>query len=68
MNSISQYFYTDWSAMTFHDWLGLIITIIVFALMIFVYLYVFNPANKDKLEARRYLPLQEDELSAEDKK
>lgn len=68
MNSIREYFHTDWAAMTFHDWLGLIITIVVFLLMIVVYVYVLHPANKDKLESRRYIPLEEDDLSVEERK
>lgn len=68
VNSIKEYFHTDWAAMTFHDWLGLIITIIVFVLMVAVYLYVFNPANKEKLESRRYIPLEEDSINLEEKR
>jgi len=68
VNSIREYFHTDWAAMTFHDWLGLIITIVVFLLMIVVYVYVLHPANKDKLESRRYIPLEEDDLSVEERK
>ena len=68
MNSIRDYFYTDWAAMTFHDWLGFFITIVVFVLMVVLFLYVFNPANKDKLESRRYIPLEEDNLNMEEKR
>jgi len=68
VNSIKEYFHTDWAAMTFHDWLGLIITIIVFVLMVAVYLYVFNPANKEKLESQRYIPLEEDSINLEEKR
>lgn len=68
MNSIKEYFHTDWAAMSFHDWLGLIITVIVFLLMIVVYVYVFNPANKEELESRRYIPLEEDSANLEEKR
>lgn len=68
MNSIKEYFHTDWAAMSFHDWLGLIITVIVFLLMIVVYVYVFNPANKEELESRRYIPLEEDSTNLEEKR
>ncbi|MCG6970230.1 MAG: cbb3-type cytochrome c oxidase subunit 3 [Gammaproteobacteria bacterium] len=57
---MSDYFFTDWGAMTLQDWLGLIVTIVVFLLMIGLYVYVFHPANKEKLEAQRYIPLDED--------
>lgn len=60
MNSIAEYFHTDWAAMTFHDWLGMSITIIVFFLMIALFVYVYHPANRESLESRRYLPLDEE--------
>jgi len=53
------YFYTDWSAMTSHDWAGMIVTVVTFALMAIAYFYVFRPKNKDKLESQKYLPLDE---------
>ena len=59
---MNSYFFTDWSAMTMQDWLGLIVTIVVFLLMIGLYVYVFHPANKDKLEAHRHIPLDDDDL------
>jgi len=57
---LREYFHTDWAAMTFHDWLGLAMTIIVFFMMIALYWYVFSPANKERLEARRHLPTEDD--------
>lgn len=68
VNSIKEYFYTDWAAMTFHDWIGLVITVAVFLLMLAVYIYVFNPANKEKLESRRFIPLEEDNFDMEEKR
>ena len=66
IDSITDYFYTDWAAMTFHDWLGLFVTIIVFIAMVSVYYYVFNPANKEELESRRFIPLDEDKINLEE--
>ena len=60
MNKLQEYFHTDWSAMTLHDWLGLVITIVVFAIMVGLYLYIFNPANKERLEAGRNIPLDDE--------
>ena len=57
---MNSYFSTDWAAMTLQDWLGLIVTIVVFLLMIGLYVYVFHPANKEKLEAQRHIPLDDD--------
>ena len=68
MNNLKEYFVTDWAAMTLQDWLGLGITITVFILMIALYLYVLHPANKDKLERQRFIPLEDESLPTEDRK
>jgi cytochrome c oxidase cbb3-type subunit 4 len=65
MESIKQYFHTDWSAMTLHDWLGLGITIVVFIVMIALYVYVFHPSNKERLESRRFIPLDDEDTLPE---
>ena len=62
MNNLKDYFHTDWSAMTQHDWLGLIMTIVVFFVMLGLYLYVFHPANKERFESQRYIPLDDEPL------
>ena len=62
-----EYFYTDWANMTLNDWIGLITTVIIFGLMIWAYVYVFHPKNKDRLEAQRFIPLDDDN-DAEDSK
>ena len=61
MDSIKEYFQTDWSAMTLHDWIGLGITIVVFFVMIALYVYVFHPSNKEKLESHRHIPLDDED-------
>jgi len=33
VSSLTEYFHTDWEAMTTNDWIGLIITVVVFLLM-----------------------------------
>ena len=60
-----EYFHTDWAAMTLNDWAGLIITVGVFVLMIWAYVHVFHPKNKEKLESMRNIPLDEDHLTDE---
>lgn len=65
MTKLEEYFHTNWQAMTFHDWLGLGITIVVFCAMLAIYAYVFHPANKDKLESQRFIPLDEDTYPGE---
>ena len=63
-----EYFHTDWAAMTLNDWAGMIITVGVFFLMIWAYVHVFNPKNKEKLESMRHIPLEEDDNDSEDTK
>lgn len=67
MENSAGYFYTDWSAMTSHDWAGLIITVITFVLMVIAYFYVFRPKNKDKLEAHKYMLLDDEPTNTEKK-
>ena len=67
MNSLKEYFHTDWGAMTVSDWIGLTMTVAAFLLMIGLYVYVFRPSNKDKLESKRHIPFQdEDRIDAEE--
>lgn len=68
MTSLQEYFYTDWAAMTSHDWTGLILTVVTFFLMIGLYVYALHPKNREKLEAQRFIPLDEDRLDMEDRK
>ena len=62
MNNLKDYFHTDWSAMTQHDWIGLIMTIAVFFVMVGFYAYVFHPSNKERLESHRHIPLDDERL------
>jgi cytochrome c oxidase cbb3-type subunit 4 len=61
MDSLKEYFHTDWAAMTQHDWLGLIATVGIFCLMVWAYVFALHPKNKDKLESQRHLPFEEDD-------
>lgn len=60
MNSLEEYFHTDWEIMTVSDWIGTIITVAVFLLMVGLYVYVLRPKNREKLETHRYIPVSED--------
>lgn len=66
MSKLAEHFSTDWSAMTGSDWVGLVITVVIFVLMAAVYIYVFKPGNKDKLEAHRHIVLDDDSSEKED--
>ncbi|QEP43758.1 cbb3-type cytochrome c oxidase subunit 3 [Ectothiorhodospiraceae bacterium BW-2] len=47
--------------MTLNDWIGTILTVVVFFLMIWAYFYALRPKNRDELESRRHIPFDEDE-------
>ena len=54
--------------MTISDWIGLVVTVVVFFLMIWAYVYVFHPKNREKLESQKYIPIDEERDDAEDRK
>jgi cytochrome c oxidase cbb3-type subunit IV len=60
VSKLKEYFYTDWEAMTASDWVGMIITVVVFLLMVALYVYVLRPRNRDKLESHRNIPMDDD--------
>ncbi len=60
MSSLKEYFRTDWEAMTTTDWVGTILTVVVFLLMVGLYLYVLRPKNRDKFESHKNIPLDDD--------
>ncbi|NEX22065.1 cbb3-type cytochrome c oxidase subunit 3 [Thiorhodococcus mannitoliphagus] len=60
MNSLVEYFETDWQAMTINDWVGTILTIVIFLLMVVAYFQVFRPKNRERLEAKKHIPFDED--------
>jgi cytochrome c oxidase cbb3-type subunit 4 len=67
VNSLAEYFHTDWDAMTVNDWIGTIITVVIFVLMVVAYFQVFRPKNRDRLEARKHILFDEDnERSGDD--
>jgi cytochrome c oxidase cbb3-type subunit 4 len=65
MGNLTEYFQTDWAAMSLSDWVGLIVTVGIFLLMVWAYVYVFHPKNKEKLESQRHLPTFDDDESIE---
>ncbi len=60
MSSLAEYFHTDWDAMTVNDWIGTILTVVIFVLMVVAYFQVFRPKNRDRLEARKHIPFDDD--------
>lgn len=67
MSSLKDYFHTDWEAMTNTDWVGLIMTVVAFLLMIIVYFYALRPKNREKLEKHRFIPMDDDAIDSGDK-
>jgi len=60
VSKLKEYFYTDWEAMTASDWVGMILTVVVFLLMVALYVYVLRPKNREKLESKRFIPMDDD--------
>ena len=50
MSDIIDFFSTDWDAMTRADWSGLVIVLVLTVLMTGLYVWVFNPKNRDDFE------------------
>jgi cytochrome c oxidase cbb3-type subunit 4 len=67
VNSLAEYFHTDWEAMTTNDWIGLIVTVVVFLLMFGLYFYALRPKNREKLEKNKFIPMDEDRIDNGDK-
>jgi cytochrome c oxidase cbb3-type subunit 4 len=63
-----EYFQTDWAAMTLHDWIGTILSVAIFLLMIWAYVFVFHPKNKEKLESQRHMLFDDDANETENRK
>jgi len=55
-----EYFHTDWAAMTTNDWIGTILTVVIFLLMVVAYVYALRPKNRKMLEDQRFIPLDDD--------
>jgi cbb3-type cytochrome oxidase subunit 3 len=67
VSSLAEYFHTDWEAMTTNDWVGLVMTVVVFLLMVGLYFYALRPKNREKLESRRFIPMEEDKIDSGEK-
>jgi cytochrome c oxidase cbb3-type subunit 4 len=63
---MKEYFHTNWEAMTTNDWIGMIMTVVTFFLMIGVYFYALRPKNREKLEKNRFIPMDDDATDSGD--
>lgn len=65
MIKLLDYLGMDVAIMTVNDWLGVFFSVAVFVGMVYVYIMVFRPANKDKFESQRGMALDdEDHINA----
>ena len=46
--------------MTAADWVGTILTVVIFLLMVGVYVYVLRPKKRKELDPNRFIPLDDD--------
>jgi len=65
VNSILEFFHTDWQAMTATDWTGLVFVVILFVLMAGLYFWIFRPSNKAEFEQYRDFVNSKDDESRE---
>jgi len=63
VSNLKEYFHTDWAAMTTTDWVGTILTVVIFLLMVGLYVYVLRPKNRDRFESKKYIPMDDDEMN-----
>lgn len=61
MTKLLGYLGMDVAAMTTNDWLGVFFTVFTFIGLVVVYVTVFRPSNKERLEAQRYMVLDDDD-------
>lgn len=59
-SGLGDYLATDWQAMTVNDWIGTVLTVVIFVLMIVLYVQVLRPKNRQRLESRRFIPFEDD--------
>ncbi len=67
MSNLKEYFSTDWAAMTVSDWVGTLLTVFVFVVMVIVYVYALRPKNREKLEAQKHIPLDDESSDSGEK-
>ncbi|AGA90134.1 hypothetical protein Thimo_1340 [Thioflavicoccus mobilis 8321] len=53
--------------MTVNDWIGTILTVVIFVGMVVLYFQVLRPKNRERLESRRFIPFEDEkERSGDD--
>ncbi|MCW8907478.1 MAG: cbb3-type cytochrome c oxidase subunit 3 [Sedimenticola sp.] len=67
MSNLKDYFATDFQAMTTNDWVGTILTVVIFLLMLGLYVYVLRPKKRDHFEKQKHIPLDDEQTNSGDK-
>ena len=49
--------------MTTTDWVGTILTVVIFLLMVGLYVYVLRPKNREKFESKRFIPVDDEKMN-----
>lgn len=60
MSVLEEYLNTDWSSMTTQDWVGLIITVVVFFGMLITFALALRPSKRKEMEEQKYKILDDD--------
>lgn len=60
MSSLENYLSTDWAALTTQDWVGLIITVVVFFGMLITFWMALRPSKRKEMEEQKYKILDDD--------
>jgi len=58
---LMEYLGMDVESMTRNDWLGVFFTVAIFIGMVYIYVMVFLPANKEAFESQRSMALDDEE-------
>jgi len=57
---LERYFSTDWASLTTQDWVGLIITVVVFLGMLITFAMALRPSKRKEMEEQKYKILEDD--------
>ncbi len=60
MSVLEEYLNTDWSSMTTQDWVGLIITVVVFFGMLITFALALRPSKRKEMEEQKYKILDDE--------
>ena len=53
--------------MTATDWVGTILTVVIFLLMVGLYVHVLRPKNRERYESKKYIPVDDEQVNSGEK-